>query len=68
LNSEQLFRSRLVLTEQGKSRSHGDLTKMATIRGLEMAYHNASNWRSDHFKSAEIGQKFVIDDHLRANR
>ena len=56
------FDKTLVLTKDGFSRSKWDLPDF--FRDLEISYHSPASWKDGgYFKSADIGQEFVIEDN-----
>jgi len=48
----------LVLTKEKMSRSCWQLPDF--MKDVEISYHTKDSWKNDYFKSAEIGQEFVI--------
>ena len=54
------FKKEVVLTKKGYSRSKWDLPLF--FKGLRISHHSDSSWRDSYFKSANIGQEFVIEE------
>lgn len=53
------FKDNLVLTKSGMSRSCWDLPDF--FKNLTISYHTKDSFKDDYFKSADIGQEFVMD-------
>ncbi len=53
-----------MLTKSGMSRSCWDLPDF--FKNLDISYHSQNSFKEGYFKSADIGQEFVIsaDDNL----
>lgn len=51
---------KLVLTKEGHSRSHWDLPE--EFKNISITNHSAKSWKSDYFKSVDIGQEFVFEE------
>jgi hypothetical protein len=58
------FNNNLVLTKSGMSKSCWDLPDF--FKNLNISYHSQNSFKEGYFKSADIGQEFVIsaDDNL----
>jgi hypothetical protein len=56
------FSKKLVLTKIGLSRSKWDLPSF--FKNVNISYHTKDSWKEEgYFKSADIGQEFVIEDN-----
>ncbi len=51
---------KLILTKEGHSRSHWDLPE--EFKNISITNHSAKSWKSDYFKSVDIGQEFVFEE------
>lgn len=55
------YNEKLKLTKDGYTRSCWNLPEI--FNDLKISYHNNKSWRKDYFKSAEIGQEFVVEEN-----
>lgn len=56
------FNKNLVLTKEGYSRSKWELPNF--LKNLNITHHSAKSWKEEgYFKSADIGQEFVIEEN-----
>jgi hypothetical protein len=57
------FNEKLILTKEGCSRSKWELPNF--FKNINISYHSKKSWKpEDYFKSADIGQEFVIEDSV----
>lgn len=56
------FNENLILTKKGFSRSKWELPKF--FEGIKISYHSEKSWKKEgYFKSADIGQEFIVQDN-----
>lgn len=62
------FSEKLILTKAGESRSRWDLDRLKRLQELPITYHKPESWQKNYFKSASIGQEFVIEKDKQAEK
>ncbi|TAL63886.1 MAG: hypothetical protein EPN88_11715 [Bacteroidetes bacterium] len=56
------FNEDLILTKKGFTRSKWDLPTF--FKGIKISRHSEDSWKKEgYFKSVDIGQEFVVEDH-----